>query len=113
MLYASLPAFLYFNASWVGYMLEPLLQYENSGLYIQPFAASDLGDTFPAALGDPSPDFSTTIAGTSEMLVVVWAHAAFTGDKSLISRYVRRLFFDMEFHQLTLSFTVLYSEDMD
>ncbi|KAF9075381.1 hypothetical protein BDP27DRAFT_1380628 [Rhodocollybia butyracea] len=90
-LYAALPAFIYFNASWIGYMLEPLLQYENSGLYAQSFATSDLGDTFPAAIGDPSPDLSTAIEGTSEMLVMVWAHVVFTGDVSLISRYYSTL----------------------
>ncbi|KAF9075449.1 hypothetical protein BDP27DRAFT_1212146 [Rhodocollybia butyracea] len=90
-LYAALPAFLYFNASWIGYMLEPLLQYESSKLYMQSFAASDLGNTFPAALGDPSPDILTAIEGTSGMLIVVWAHAAFTGDRTLISRYYSTL----------------------
>ncbi|KAF9062758.1 hypothetical protein BDP27DRAFT_1481547, partial [Rhodocollybia butyracea] len=83
-LYAALPAFLYFNASWTGYMLKPMLQYESSELYTQSFAASDLGGTFPVVPGDPSPNLSTAIVGTSEMLIVVWA---FTGDTTVILQY--------------------------
>ncbi|KAK7462172.1 hypothetical protein VKT23_007775 [Stygiomarasmius scandens] len=51
-LYASLPAFLYFNASWAGYLLEPLLQYKDSLLpEDRAVAASDLG-AYPKASGN-------------------------------------------------------------
>ncbi|KAE9404313.1 DUF1793-domain-containing protein [Gymnopus androsaceus JB14] len=45
------------------------------------------GATFPSAAGDNDPSVFTAIESTSDMLSVVWAHATFTGDSSLISQY--------------------------
>lgn len=42
-LYASFPAFLYVNASYGGYLLEPILEYSNSTLWTFPYAPKDLG----------------------------------------------------------------------
>ena len=42
-LYASWPAFLYVNATWAGYLLEPLLRFQSSNVYTKDFAAPDLG----------------------------------------------------------------------
>ncbi|KIK65815.1 hypothetical protein GYMLUDRAFT_158671, partial [Collybiopsis luxurians FD-317 M1] len=90
-IFAALPAILYFNASWVGYLLEPLLRYESSGLYTEDFAAEDLGNDFPQAttISNDSPDPSKALESTSDMLIMVWAHATFSGDGSLLSSYVR------------------------
>ncbi|KAJ3967181.1 hypothetical protein EV361DRAFT_931862 [Lentinula raphanica] len=86
-LYASLPAILYFNATWTRYLLEPLLQYQQSSLYQLSLASQDLGSAFPYAVGDPNPSVSTAIESISDMIFMVWAHAAFTGDVSLITQY--------------------------
>ncbi|KAF9071440.1 hypothetical protein BDP27DRAFT_1322140, partial [Rhodocollybia butyracea] len=86
-MYAAFPAFLYLNASWTAYLLEPLLQFESSGLYSESFASLDLGNAFPAAIGDPDPAVFNAIESTSDILTMAWAHATFTGDSSLISRY--------------------------
>lgn len=42
-LYASFPFFLYLNASYAGYLLSPLLEYQDSPQWSQPYAARDLG----------------------------------------------------------------------
>ncbi|KAF9071443.1 DUF1793-domain-containing protein [Rhodocollybia butyracea] len=86
-MYAAFPAFLYLNASWTAYLLEPLLQFESSSLYSQSFASSDLGNAFPAAIGDTAPAVFSAIESTSDILTMAWAHTTFTGDLSLISRY--------------------------
>ncbi|KIK65872.1 hypothetical protein GYMLUDRAFT_218622 [Collybiopsis luxurians FD-317 M1] len=86
-LYASFPAFLYINASWAGYILESLLQFEASSLYSADFAARDLGNAFPSATGNGNPTLSTAMESTSDMLIMAWAHATFDGDKSLLSSY--------------------------
>ncbi|KIK65832.1 hypothetical protein GYMLUDRAFT_158658, partial [Collybiopsis luxurians FD-317 M1] len=88
---AALPAILYFNPSWVGYLLEPLLQFESSGLYNEGFAAEDLGDAFPSAIGNSNPALASSMESVRDMLVMVWAHATFTGDGSLLQPYVRFL----------------------
>ncbi|KIK65821.1 hypothetical protein GYMLUDRAFT_239519 [Collybiopsis luxurians FD-317 M1] len=79
-LYAALPAILYFNASWAGYLLKPLLQYESSGLYTKDFAANDLGNTFPSAIGNSNPTLSLAMEYIGDMLIMAWAHATFSGD---------------------------------
>lgn len=110
MLYASLPAILYLNATWAGYLLRPLLEFEASALYSQTFAAPDLGNSYPSAVGNTAPAISSAIESTSDMLIMAWAHATFTGDGSLISQYVRplRSLSDGDAD----SFTVYYSDEM-
>jgi hypothetical protein len=90
-LYAAFPAILYLNASWAGYLLEPLLQFEQSGLYSQAFAADDLGDAFPAVVGNTAPSVLTAMESSSDMLIMAWAHATFSGDGTLISQYYSTL----------------------
>ena len=42
-LYASFPFFLYLNATYAGHLLTPLLEYQDSPQWTQPYAARDLG----------------------------------------------------------------------
>lgn len=42
-LYASFPFFLYLNATWGGQLLTPLLEFQDSSQWTQPYAARDLG----------------------------------------------------------------------
>lgn len=42
-LYASFPFFLYLNASYGGQLLSPLLEFQDSSQWTQPYAARDLG----------------------------------------------------------------------
>ncbi|KIK51931.1 hypothetical protein GYMLUDRAFT_265647 [Collybiopsis luxurians FD-317 M1] len=90
-LYAAFPAILYINLSWAGYLLEPLLQFESSPLYADNFAAGDLGSNFPSAFGNDNPDPFSAMEYTAEMLIMVWAHASFSGDGSLLSLYYSTL----------------------
>jgi hypothetical protein len=45
-MYASFPAFLFLNTSLAGKLLEPLLEFQNSSLYRNDYAAPDLGTIF-------------------------------------------------------------------
>lgn len=45
-LYASLPAYLYFNPDLAAYLLSPLLEYEDSSHYQLPYAARSIGMQF-------------------------------------------------------------------
>ena len=42
-IYAATPIYLYLNPDILGYLLKPLLEYQESLFYQSPFAASDLG----------------------------------------------------------------------
>ncbi|KAK0208960.1 hypothetical protein DFS33DRAFT_488996 [Desarmillaria ectypa] len=86
-LYASFPAYLYFNATWAGYLLEPLLRYQQSSQYTKTYAAPDLGSSYPSAEGNNGPSIFGAIEDSGNMLIMGWAHARFSGDGSMISRY--------------------------
>ncbi|KAK0199056.1 hypothetical protein F5146DRAFT_920298 [Armillaria mellea] len=86
-LYAAFPAYLYFNTTWAGYLLEPLLRYQQSSQYTKNYAAPDLGPSYPTAAGNNSPSLSGAIEDSGNMLIMGWAHARFSGDGSSISRY--------------------------
>ncbi|KAJ7171489.1 hypothetical protein C8R46DRAFT_1263038 [Mycena filopes] len=90
-IYAALPALMYFNASLIGPLLEPLLEYQNSSAYSNPFAASDLGLAYPAVPGDPSSSDRYAVEDTGNMLILALAHARSSGDGSVISRYYNLL----------------------
>ncbi|KAL0952379.1 hypothetical protein HGRIS_006656 [Hohenbuehelia grisea] len=83
-LYAALPAFLFLNASLVGFVLEPLLDYQNH--QDLPYALSDLGQSFPIAAPTPQSG-ARGVEDTASMLIMTLAHAMYSGDGSLISRY--------------------------
>ena len=45
-LYAAFPMFMYFDPTLGGPLLEPLLRYQSSGYYTQPYAAQDAGELY-------------------------------------------------------------------
>ena len=45
-IYAAMPVYLYFNPEILGYLLSPLLEYQESSQYSNPYAAQDLGEEF-------------------------------------------------------------------
>ncbi|KAJ6606126.1 hypothetical protein DFH09DRAFT_1017068 [Mycena vulgaris] len=86
-IYAALPAFMYLNASLVGLLLEPMLRFQNSSEYNNPYAAPDLGTSYPAAPGNPSNNTIYGVENCGNMLILALAHARTSGDGSLISKY--------------------------
>ncbi|KAK7026403.1 hypothetical protein VNI00_015638 [Paramarasmius palmivorus] len=88
-IYASFPAFLYINTTWCRYLLEPLLQYQQSSSYTDEYAAPDLGIGYPIAEGR-SVDTVRSIDDSGSMLIMAWAHARFSGDQGLLNTYFTR-----------------------
>ncbi|KAK0246466.1 hypothetical protein EDD85DRAFT_874820, partial [Armillaria nabsnona] len=86
-LYAAFPAYLYFNTTWAGYLLEPLLRYQQSSQYAKTYAAPDLGSSYPKKAGNINTSIFGAIEDSGNMLIMGWAHARFSGDGSSISRY--------------------------
>ncbi|KAK0246503.1 hypothetical protein EDD85DRAFT_897226 [Armillaria nabsnona] len=86
-LYAAFPAYLYFNPTWAGYLLEPLLRYQQSSQYTETYAAPDLGLLYPIIGGNNGPSISGALEDSGNMLIMGWVHARFSGDHSMISRY--------------------------
>lgn len=52
-IFPAFPFFLYTNARWLGYLLEPLIEHMLSGQYPNKYAMHDLGAHFPNATGHP------------------------------------------------------------
>ncbi|KAL1667943.1 hypothetical protein GGF50DRAFT_86409 [Schizophyllum commune] len=86
-LYASWPAFLYVNATWAGYLLEPLLRFQSSNVYTKDFAAPDLGTSYPSATGNKSPGSSLAVEACGDMLIMAFSQAQMSGDGTLLGKY--------------------------
>ncbi|KAK7045355.1 hypothetical protein VNI00_007604 [Paramarasmius palmivorus] len=89
-IFASFPAYLYINATWARYLLEPILQFHQSPLYTERYAAPDLGGSYPNAQGG-APNPARAIEDSGSMLIMTWAHAKFSGDLTLLSAYYQTL----------------------
>ncbi|EMD37367.1 hypothetical protein CERSUDRAFT_114040 [Gelatoporia subvermispora B] len=85
-LYQAFPMFLYLNSSFGKLLLAPLLEYQSSPKFPLPYAAADLGNAYPQALGNNS-GHSQGLEQTGNMLIMTYAHARMSGDGSLISKY--------------------------
>lgn len=64
-LYASMPVYLYLNPNILGYLLNPLLSYQESTQYTNPYAAQDLGKL----LLSYTPDLSLMLFGCTRSVV--------------------------------------------
>ncbi|KAK7045340.1 hypothetical protein VNI00_007589 [Paramarasmius palmivorus] len=89
-IYASFPAYLYINATWCRYLLEPLLEYQQSPNHPNNYAAPDLGANYPIAEGGPT-NLLRSIEDSGSMLIMTWAHARFSGDQGLLNIYYNTL----------------------
>ncbi|KAF8883869.1 hypothetical protein BD779DRAFT_1443581 [Infundibulicybe gibba] len=88
-MFAAFPAYLYLNATWAGFLLRPSLQQQAAALPASTYAMSDLGSTYPIALGNTSTTSTEALAieSSGDMIIMALAHAKASGDGSLISRY--------------------------
>ncbi|KAF8901959.1 hypothetical protein CPB85DRAFT_1438878 [Mucidula mucida] len=86
-MYAAFPAFLTINATWAGYLLEPLLRLQRENITKVNYAMPDMGESFPTATAHLSPPVVRSVENSGDMLFMVWAHATISGDASLIKSY--------------------------
>ncbi|EKM77075.1 hypothetical protein AGABI1DRAFT_130801 [Agaricus bisporus var. burnettii JB137-S8] len=86
-IYAALPALLYFNSSLARDLLLPLFEFQSSPSYSNGYASPDLGTGYPTIGGNTSATEELAIEHCGNMLIMAYAHAAKSGDGSLISKY--------------------------
>ncbi|KAJ3539402.1 hypothetical protein NM688_g6366 [Phlebia brevispora] len=86
-LYAAFPFFLYLNATYGGYLLEPVLEYANTSSWTPAYsyAPRDIGANYPFATSTQS--HNEGVEQSSNMLIMSLAHARATGDGNLINGY--------------------------
>ncbi|KAH9017578.1 hypothetical protein EDB85DRAFT_2076084 [Lactarius pseudohatsudake] len=85
-LYSAFPAFMYIDATLGRPLLEPLFQLQASPNYTIPYAAADLGSSYPNVTIINS-NHSQGVEQSGNMLIMTYAHVRATGDGSLINRY--------------------------
>ncbi|KAH9021641.1 hypothetical protein EDB84DRAFT_1580790 [Lactarius hengduanensis] len=85
-LYSAFPAFMYIDPTLGKPLLEPLLQLQASPNYTIPYAAADLGSSYPNVTISNS-NHNQGVEQSGNMLIMTYAHARATGDGGLISRY--------------------------
>ena len=74
-LYPSIPAFLYTNPELVRYLLEPIIDYVESGQWPKQFSPHDLGQTFPNASGhNDGGGENMPVEETANMLIMADAY---------------------------------------
>ncbi|KAL1942376.1 hypothetical protein VTO73DRAFT_5978 [Trametes versicolor] len=81
-IYAALPMLLYLNASLMGPLLSPLLDAQDASME-ELYAAQDIGLAYPNATGTRGGHNKET----GNMLIMIYAHARFSGDGTLIHRH--------------------------
>jgi len=89
-LYSSFPAYLYLNSSLGRYLLEPLFDFQDRPTYTLPYAAQDIGTTYPNATGNPNPHLYG-IEETANMIIMTYAHMLASGDGSLATQHYNLL----------------------
>ncbi len=74
-LYPSMPAFLYTNPELVRYLLEPVIDYVESGQWPKQYSPHDLGQTFPNASGhNDGGGENMPVEETANMLIMADAY---------------------------------------
>lgn len=77
---------MYFDPSLGGLLLEPLLRYQNSPYYTQPYAARDAGTSYPnISLANAA--HLQGVEQTANMLIMMYAYALASGDGNPIQTY--------------------------
>ncbi|KAI0766543.1 hypothetical protein BC629DRAFT_1596377 [Irpex lacteus] len=89
-MYAAMPVYLYLNPDILGYLLRPLLEFQDSPQYPNQFAAQNLGKAFPNATGNTEVH-NQGIEQTANMLIMSLAHAQTSGDGSLLAQHYELL----------------------
>ncbi|KAL5533554.1 hypothetical protein ACEPAG_14 [Sanghuangporus baumii] len=87
-LYAAFPALLYLNPELAGYLLSPLLEYQDSSAYTLNYAARNIGSTYPNATADGinfSHDYG--VEETANMLIMTLAYSQRSGNGTFLSRH--------------------------
>lgn len=85
-LYDAFPMFMYLDPTLGGPLLEPLLRYQSSGYYTQPYAAQDAGTTYPnATLTNAA--HQQGVEESANMLIMMYAYARSSGNGTSIQKY--------------------------
>ncbi|CAD6578683.1 MAG: hypothetical protein CYPHOPRED_000653 [Cyphobasidiales sp. Tagirdzhanova-0007] len=88
-IYPAMPVFLYLAPHYLGWLIEPILQYQTEGASYES-CAHDLGMHYPYATG-PSDGANShmPVEESGNILIIALAHAQATANNSLLTKYYR------------------------
>ncbi|KAH9899948.1 DUF1793-domain-containing protein [Cubamyces lactineus] len=87
-IYPAWPLFMYINPAMGKQLLEPLLAYQATGQYPNPWAAHDIGSDYPNATGhNDGKDLALPLEETGNMLIMTLSYTQRTNDTSLVTAY--------------------------
>ncbi|KAI5120589.1 hypothetical protein M0805_002538 [Coniferiporia weirii] len=89
-LYAAFPALLYLNPELGGYLLAPLLEYQDSNAYTQTYAAMNIGTAYPNATADGidnAHDYQVEVSETANMLIMTLAYSQASGNGTFLAKH--------------------------
>lgn len=82
-MYPAMPAFLYMNPDLLRYLLEPVIEYSESGYWPETFSPHDLGSTYPNATGhDDGGGENMPVEETANMLIMADAYMQHTSPQT-------------------------------
>ncbi|KAL5519642.1 hypothetical protein ACEPAH_1325 [Sanghuangporus vaninii] len=87
-MYAAFPALLYLNSELAGYLLSPLLEYQDSSAYTLSYAARNIGSAYPNATADGinfAHDYG--VEESANMLIMTLAYSQRSGNGTFLSRH--------------------------
>jgi len=86
-IYPMLPMLLYLCPDYIGWMIQPLLEYQSHGPVYEA-CAHDLGSHYPYATGpSDGSDSHMPVEESGNILIIALAHAQVTGDTSILAKY--------------------------
>ncbi|KAL5536140.1 hypothetical protein ACEPAF_4245 [Sanghuangporus sanghuang] len=87
-MYAVFPALLYLNSELAGYLLSPLLEYQDSSAYTLSYAARNIGSAYPNATANGinfAHDYG--VEESANMLIMTLAYSQRSGNGTFLSTH--------------------------
>lgn len=87
-IFPSSPLLLYFNPSWLKYLMDPVYIVMENGLWPEHFAIHDIGFRYPNATGHATEQTQEMpVEESGNMLILSLAYAQKTGDTAFLSQH--------------------------
>lgn len=90
--FPTMPIFLYFNPDLLRRTLQPLVEFQEGGLYPHSYAMHDMGTHYPNATGHPAGDDEyMPLEECGDMIIAMLAYANAANDHGYLSQHYKLL----------------------
>ncbi|CAG2108209.1 unnamed protein product [Medioppia subpectinata] len=88
-IYPHFPVQLYLNPTLLKYLLEPLLDYQERGLFSKKYCLHDLGSDYPKCNGQVGHDLDMEVEESANMLIMMSAYVRATNDIQFAKKHYK------------------------